>query len=106
LKILRRSRTTPNCLLASELTPKFVDVLKKHSGGDGFKKAREILAGWNFVMGEGSAAAAIFEVTFRKMMDNIFRDELGEALYKKYLKTTMFPPRAIRTMFRLQSKPA
>jgi len=88
------------CLLASELTPKFVDVLKKHSGNEGFKKAGEILSGWDFVMGEGSGPAAIFEVTFRKMMDNIFRDELGEALFEKYLKTTMFPPRAIRAMFR------
>lgn len=93
------------CVLASELTPKFVDVLKKHAESEGFKKAREILAGWDFVMGEESGAAAIFEVTFRKMMDNIFRDELGEALFEQYLKTTMFPPRAIRALVRDGSSP-
>lgn len=93
------------CLLASELTPKFLAVLKKHADNEGFKKAREILSGWNFVMGKESAAACIYEVTFRKMMDNIFKDELGEKLFKRYLKTTMFPPRAIRAMFRKGTSP-
>jgi len=93
------------CLLASELTPKFIKVLDKYPDKDGFKKAREVLSGWNFVMGDKSVAACIFEVTFRKMMDNIFRDELGETLFRKYLKTTMFPPRAIRAMCRKGSSP-
>ena len=93
------------CLLASELTPKFLEVLKKRTGEKGFKKAYKILDGWNFVMGKESAAACIYEVTFRKMMDNIFKDELGEELFQKYLKTVMFPPRAIRALVRKGASP-
>ncbi len=93
------------CVLASELTPKLGTVLKKHAEKEGFRKAHDILATWNFVMGKESAGACIFEVTFRKMMDNIFKDELGEELFRKYLKTTMFPPRAIRALVRKGSSP-
>jgi penicillin G amidase len=93
------------CVLASELTPKFIEVLKRHAETKGFQQTREILAGWDFVMAKESAAACIYEMTFRKMMDNIFRDELGEKLFRKYLKTTMFPPRAIRALVRKGSSP-
>jgi penicillin amidase len=34
------------------------------------------------------------------MMGNIFRDELGEELFRQYLKTSTFPPRALRIMIR------
>jgi len=34
------------------------------------------------------------------MMDNIFKDELGEELFHEYLKTSFFPPRALRMMIR------
>ena len=93
------------CLLASELTPRFLAVLENHKEMKGFQKAREILGAWNFVMAKESSAACIFEVTFRKMMDNIFQDELGADLYREYLKTTMFPPRAIRTLVRAGASP-
>lgn len=88
------------CLLASELTPKLLDVLQSNAKQEGFKEAAEVLSKWDFVMGEDSAAASIFETTFRRLMDNIFKDELGEKLYKEYLQTIVFPPRAIRLLIR------
>jgi penicillin amidase len=34
------------------------------------------------------------------MMENIFKDELGDELFRKYLETTVFPPRAISYLIR------
>ena len=93
------------CVLASELTPILLKVLKKREDQEGFEQAAEILENWDFVMRADSAAASIFEATFRSLMDNIFRDELGEELYGKYLKTVFFPPRAIRFLMKKGSSP-
>jgi len=93
------------CVLASELTPILLKVLKKREDQEGFEQAAEILGNWDFVMRADSAAASIFEATFRSLMDNIFRDELGEELYGKYLKTVFFPPRAIRFLMKKGSSP-
>ena len=51
-------------------------------------------------MEKDSVGACLYEVTLRKMMDNIFKDELGEELFHEYLKTSFFPPRALRMMIR------
>jgi penicillin amidase len=93
------------CVLASEITPKFIEVLEKNPSEQGFQKARDMLSKWDFVMGKQSGGACIFEAAFRKLMVNIFKDELGEELFQKYLKTTMFPPRAIRALVRAGSSP-
>jgi len=93
------------CPLASEFTPKLIKVLKEHPSEKGFKEAGNILSKWDFVMAEDSPAACIFEVTFRKMLDNIMKDELGDELFPLYLKTTTFPPRAVRQMIRKGSSP-
>jgi len=34
------------------------------------------------------------------MMENIFKDELGEEVFDEYLQTGTFPPRAMRRLFR------
>jgi len=84
------------CPQAAELTPRIIQVLEKrfsHPEGD---KAREILSGWNFRMDRDSAAACLFEMIYRKLMDNTFKDELGKDLFHKYLETSVFPPRAVR----------
>jgi hypothetical protein len=45
---------------------------------------------------QGSVGACLFEVTLRKMTDNVFRDDLGEDLLREYLRTSTFPPSALR----------
>ena len=91
------------CVLASELTPKIVQALEGRSSNGDAQKAKEILAQWNFKMEADSVAACLFEITYRNMMENIFKDELGGKLFKTYLDTTVFPPRAIRSLVRKAS---
>jgi penicillin amidase len=86
--------------LASEVTPQIVQALEKESVDAGLQNVREILSDWDFKMKKDSVAACLFEVTFMHMLENIFEDELGPELYEQYLKTSVFPPRAIRQLFR------
>jgi penicillin amidase len=86
--------------LAAEMVPKMIQVLERRFSDEEGRKAREFLSNWDFVMNKDSVGACLFEVTFRKMMDNIFREELGEELFRQYLKTSIFPPRALRRMIR------
>lgn len=88
------------CVLASELTPEMIKVLDKRLSNEDAQKAKDILSSWDFMMAKESVGACLFEVTYRKMMDNIFKDELGETLFQKYIKTASFPPRAIRMIVR------
>lgn len=86
--------------LGSELVPKMIQVLERRFADEEGRKAKEILSKWDLIMDKDSIGACLFEVTFRKMMDNIFKDELGEELFHEYLKTSSFPPRAVRMMIR------
>jgi penicillin amidase len=86
------------CILAAEMTPLMIRVLEERFSDDEAKEAKDILSAWDFRMAEESAGACIFEATLRKMMENIFKDELGEGLFEEYLRTFMFPPRAVRLL--------
>jgi penicillin amidase len=87
-------------VLASEMVPKMIQVLELQFNDEEGRKAKELLSKWDFIMDQDSVGACLFEVTFRKMMDNVFRDELGEELFNEYLRTSTFPPRALRMMIR------
>ena len=92
-------------VLASEMVPKMIQVLERRFADEEGQKAKEILSKWDFIMDKDSVGACLFEVTFRKMMDNIFKDEMGEELFQEYLKTSSFPPSALRMMIRKGSSP-
>jgi penicillin amidase len=93
------------CLLASEMMPQIIQVLKDRFSDDEARQARDILSKWDFMMTKNSVAACIFEMTYLRMMTNIFGDELGEGLLDKYLETVLFPPRAIRVMLKKGRSP-
>jgi len=88
------------CVLASELTPKILQVLEAKSARGDAQKAKQILSQWDYKMEADSVAASLFELTYRNMMENTFKDELGDVLFRKYLDTTVFPPRAISSLIR------
>jgi len=87
-------------LLASEMAPKMIKVLEERFANREGQEAKGILSRWDFVMDKDSVGACLFEVTFRKMIENIFKDELGEELFREYLQTPSFMPRAMRMMVR------
>jgi penicillin amidase len=93
------------CTLAAEITPEMIEVLERRFSEVEAKKAKGILSQWDFMMSKDSVAACLFEVTYRRLMENIFRDELGEELFQEYIKIAPFAPRAIRMMIRKGSSP-
>ncbi|MBW2056346.1 MAG: penicillin acylase family protein [Deltaproteobacteria bacterium] len=95
----KRMQQDVYCLSASEMVPKMVEVLERRLTGREARRARDILSRWDFRMTKESVGACLFEVTYRKMMENTFKDELGDALFRDYLETASFPPRAMRKMF-------
>jgi len=86
--------------LASEIIPQMIQVLEGRFFDEDAKKAKDILTKWDFIMDRDSVGACLFEVNFRKLLDNIFKDALGEELFKDYLKTSILPPRAIRMILK------
>ncbi len=90
---------------ASEMTPRMISVLERRLTGQKVQQARDTLSRWDFRMTKDSVAACLFEVAYRKVMENIFEDELGKALFQEYLKTCSFPPRAMRMMFKKDASP-
>lgn len=93
------------CILASEMTPHMIRALQARPSDERSRKAVETLSAWDFHMGKDSPAAALFEATYRRFMDNVFRDELGEELHAAYLKAVSFPPRAVRAIVRKGASP-
>ena len=87
-------------LLAVELKPYMLRALESLQPDATAKRAREILASWNFNMDRDSVGASLFEVTYCRLVENIFQDEMGRDLFRDYVRTVVFPPRALRTMIR------
>ncbi len=56
------------------------------------------LSEWNCQMKAGSSEAVLFELLTKKLMANIFKDEMGDSLYSDYLK---FPPLPLRALTRI-----
>lgn len=87
-----------HCPLAANLTPRIIQVMAQRFAGPEGTTAKEILSKWDFNMQGQSPGACLFEMIYRKMMNNIFKDELGEELFAEYLKTSAFPSRALSAM--------
>ncbi len=84
------------CPQAADLTPRILQVLEERFPHPEGEKAKNILSSWDFHMNKDSGAACLFEMIYRKTMENTFKDELGKELFYKYLKTSVFAPRAVR----------
>ncbi len=100
LKDVQQMHRDVYCPLAAELVPRLLTVLDKALGPEQAPALRALLKAWDYRMTKDSAAACLYEVTYRKLMDRLFKDELGQALHVRYLKTTSLPPRAIRRILR------
>ncbi|MDZ7699644.1 MAG: penicillin acylase family protein [Deltaproteobacteria bacterium] len=86
------------CPLASKLTPKIIEVLERQFSGPEGEKVKTLLSGWDYVMDKTSPGACLFEMIYWQLMEHTFKDELEEKLFMEYLKSSVFPPRAISAM--------
>ena len=67
---------------AEEYTPVFVAAIKSQSSlNDTEKEALKKLDEWNFELTRESAAASVFEILYRKVCENLIKDDLTPELF-------------------------
>jgi penicillin amidase len=92
-------------VFASDLTPILVRIMEDRLKSNRAREAREILSSWDYRMDKDSVGACLFEITYRKLLENVFKDELGDELFEAYLQTVCFPPRALRSLLGRRTSP-
>ena len=71
---------------AKEIVPIILDAFKGTTDlSPEIKQALDYLAKWDFATDSRSIASTIFHVTQMKLIENIFKDELGDDLYQTYI---------------------
>lgn len=65
---------------------------------DNLDTALNLLREWDFVMDRDSQAPTVFLTFYQSLLENIFMDELGEALFKEYVIVANVPYRSVQDM--------
>ncbi len=81
---------------AQLLQPHILKAFEGQGVSDQEKEALELLRSWDFRMEAGSAAAAVFEMTFAQLFADILLDDLGQPLTKAYLRNHYAAIRSLR----------
>ena len=72
--------------LVQDMRPELLESLGRAKGLDAAQKhGVELLAAWDGVVAPQSAATAIFEVFYLKLLTRVFADELGPELFQSFL---------------------
>ncbi len=69
---------------AERFTPRFIDALQLVEG-EIHKAALAELEAWDYVLNKESNAASIFEILFRKVGENIIKDDLSSELFQAFM---------------------
>ncbi|KPJ77561.1 MAG: hypothetical protein AMJ54_07560 [Deltaproteobacteria bacterium SG8_13] len=96
----KQMQSDVTCLLASELTPLLTAAVEKRDWDEGDRQAVGLLANWDYRMNRESPAACLFETVYHRLLQNIFGDDLEATLFDDYMKSVVFPPRALRHIIR------
>lgn len=59
-----------------------------------------LMKNWNFVMNKFSQSPALFLTFYQKLLENIFKDEMGEALFNEYIFMANVPYRTVHKLLR------
>ncbi len=83
-------------IFAEEVTERALPILENTSFDDPSEtELIEKLSRWDGAMKTGSPEAALFEAFLRRLLANLFRDEMGDSLYAAYLELHSLPLRAL-----------
>lgn len=64
------------------------------------KSSLTLLENWNFVMNKFSQSPAVFLTFYQKLLENIFKDEMGEQLFNEYIFMANVPYRTVYKLLR------
>ena len=88
----------------SPLAERIVPIILATMDGnvdDEIAPALSLLSGWDFSCDRGSGGAAVFNIFFNRILENTFRDEMGEELFVRFMNDKAI---AENTMYRLIAK--
>ncbi|MDO8952748.1 MAG: penicillin acylase family protein, partial [Draconibacterium sp.] len=75
---------------AEEMTPVFMAAIKSETNLNAFEKeALKKLEEWNFELTKESVAASVFEILYRKVCENLIKDDLSPELFTALLGQQM-----------------
>jgi penicillin G amidase len=82
--------------LASLYLPGLLDIVKKKTDwSTTAKQSLKALTSWKYQMSASSSPAALFEVFYNRIVENLVKDELGQVLYPEFLNDKIL----VRNMF-------
>lgn len=69
-----------------------IRAARKREGDDpAFRDAGKILSEWDLSAGVDSRGTLLYEVFYEKLIENVFRDDLGEDLYEEFTRSSRLP---------------
>jgi penicillin amidase len=77
-------------VMAKEWTPHIIASTKSLELTDLELRGKELLAGWDFRGRPESAEPAIFHITLQFILENIFKERLGDTLYDYFISENTF----------------
>jgi penicillin amidase len=84
----------PYSHFAAELTPVILNAFQNVRIEDAsVQMAVNYFRNWNFLLTKDDVPTTIFEVFFSRLNRNIYRDEMGEELYRQYIRLANIPYR-------------
>ncbi len=89
-------QTDETSKLASFYLPGLIEIVNKHSKlSNTAYRSLNLLKNWKYHMAAGNSAAAIFEVFYNRIIENLVKDEMGDILYQEFLNDKIL----VRNMF-------
>lgn len=86
---------------AAELAPLLHRIITAGSVQDSTEKSvLNLMADWNHQMRPGSPEAAFYEVMLMKLIRNTFHDEMGDTLYRAFLRCPQLPRNGLSHILR------
>ncbi|HSL92813.1 MAG TPA: penicillin acylase family protein [Candidatus Limnocylindrales bacterium] len=61
---------------------------KREAESPVFREAADLLSGWDLFAGADSRGALLYEVFYEKLIENVFRRELGDGLYEEFTRSS------------------
>lgn len=92
-EVFQQMQNDSKSLYARDLTRQILPVLKQHP--DRFKTVISYLQNWDYSYKPSETAASIMDVFLLTFAQNTFKDEMSQAVYKKYIQFSALPERSL-----------
>lgn len=91
---------------AESLTPVFLEYLKTHADYTELEKAAvNELEKWNFELTRESVASSVFEILYRRILENLVKDDLTPDLFKRVMGERMLLENLLENILKKESSP-